>query len=71
MDKSKIFDEPSSVTAKEGEVRVDGPDGVNVSLTPEAALESGERLIEEAATAAGQRWLRELPHHEQDEPAPR
>jgi len=71
MDKSKIFDEPSSVTAKEGEVRVDGPDGVDVSLTPEAALESGERLIEEAETAAGQRLLRELPHHEQDEPAPR
>jgi len=45
---------PSKVTAEEGEVHVDGPDGVAVALTPEAALETSERLLDGAATAQGQ-----------------
>jgi hypothetical protein len=61
MDKNETYDEPSSVSAKDGEVHVDGPDGVDVSLTPEAAVESGERLIDQAATAAGQRYFRDRP----------
>ena len=52
MDKTETYDEPSSVSAKEGRVHVDGPDAVDVALTPEAAAESGERLIDQAATAA-------------------
>lgn len=68
MDKNETYDEPSVVTAKDGEVHVDGPDAVDVALTPEAAAESGERLIEQAATAAGQRYFQDMPHREQEEP---
>jgi len=39
-------------------VIVDGPDGVAVSLTPEAAIETGERLQDSGVEAAGQRHLR-------------
>ena len=67
MDKNELYDEPSSVSAKAGEVHVDGPDGVEVALTPEAAAESGERLIDQAATAAGQRYFRGSPHQEAEE----
>jgi hypothetical protein len=66
MDKNETYDDPSSVDAKDGKVQVDGPDAVDVTLTPEAAAESGERLIEGAAQAAGQRRLRGMPHQEQD-----
>lgn len=66
MDKNETYDDPSSVNAKDGKVQVDGPDSVDVTLTPEAAAESGERLIEGAAQAAGQRRLRGMPHQEQD-----
>src|SRR5205085_1107354 len=44
MDHSCLHDEPSKVDAEEGEVIVDGPDGVAVSLTPEAAIETSHRL---------------------------
>jgi len=48
------YDEPSEVTAEEGEVLVNGPDGVAVSLTPEAADETSQRLLYAAAEAKGQ-----------------
>lgn len=48
----KVYDEPSTVESEEGQVFVDGPDGVAVSLTPEAAEETGERLIDNAVDAA-------------------
>jgi hypothetical protein len=50
----KIYNEPSEVTAEKGEVLVDGPDGVAVSLTPEAAVETSNRLLDGAAHAQGQ-----------------
>ena len=56
----ETFNKPSDVVAARGKVLVDGPDGVDVALTPEAALETGERLIDKAATAAGQRRLAKL-----------
>lgn len=49
-----IHDEPSEVTAEEGEVMVDGPNGVAVSLTPDAAAETSQRLLFGAAKARGQ-----------------
>jgi hypothetical protein len=49
----KIHDEPSNVTNKKGAVIVDGPNGVDLSLTPEAAVKTGADLIENAADAKG------------------
>lgn len=51
----EIYDEPSAVGAEAGAVTVDGPDGVAVALTPEAAAETSQRLLDGAAEAAGQR----------------
>ena len=52
MDKAHCT--PSDVVAEEGEVIVEGPDGVAYSLTPEAAEESSHRLLDGAAQARGQ-----------------
>jgi len=56
--KHPLFDQPSEVAAEEGQVVVDGPDGVAVSLTPEAAAETSDRLLDRAAEAAGQRFMK-------------
>jgi len=45
----------SEVTAEQGEVIIDGPDGVAISMTPEAAEETGRRLQDSARVAAEQR----------------
>ena len=50
-----IYDVPSDVAAKDGAVTVNGPDGVAVSFTPEAAADTSDRLLDAAATAQGQR----------------
>jgi hypothetical protein len=46
--------EASEVTAEQGEVIVEGPDGVAVTLTPDAAEETGKRLIKAASEARAQ-----------------
>ncbi|HEX8468833.1 MAG TPA: hypothetical protein VF620_13615 [Allosphingosinicella sp.] len=51
----KLYDTPSEVTVEGGNVAVEGPDGVNVLLTPEAALETSDRLLDGATEAHGQR----------------
>ena len=60
MTEKELFDEASHVSSNDGHVLVDGPDGVDVAMTPEAAEETGNRLIEQAVTAAGQRHFRKL-----------
>ena len=50
----KPYDEPSDVAAKDGAVSVKGPDAVDVALTPDAADETGDRLIQGARDARGQ-----------------
>ena len=50
----ELFDEPTEVSAKGGEVILDGPDGVDVKLTPAAARETSNRLWDGAAKAKGQ-----------------
>jgi hypothetical protein len=51
----ELFDQATEVSAKDGEVILDGPDGVDVKLTPEAARETSTRLWDGAAKAKAQR----------------
>lgn len=67
MNKHPPYDEPSSVEAVNGAVHVDGPDAVDVALTPEAAEETSERLLGQAFKARGQRRMKNYPHRGQDE----
>ena len=53
----KVHAEPSTVAADGEQVVVDGPDGVAVTLTAEAAEETGHRLISSASEAAGFKHL--------------
>lgn len=65
-DKSTIYDEPSDVSAVDGAVALDGPDAVDVAMTPEAAEETSDRLSEQAIKARGQRRLGRMTHRPQD-----
>ena len=58
----ELYDEPTKVSAKDGEVILDGPDGVDVKLTPNAARKTSDRLLDGALKAQGQKKLRNLPH---------
>lgn len=49
----EAHDEPSEVTVEEGQVVVDGPGAVAVTLTPAAAIETGDRLQAAAIVALG------------------
>ena len=55
MSAPKPHNRPSRVVAEEGEVLVEGPDGIALSLTPEAAEETSHRLLDGAARAIGQK----------------
>jgi hypothetical protein len=61
-----VYPDASEVHATDGAVEVDGPDAVDVAMTPEAAEETSERLIDEAVRARGQRRLRHLNHRAKD-----
>ena len=60
--KDPVFEQPSDVAAVDGSVEVDGPDAVDVALSPEAAEETSERLLSGAFKARGQRRLKDDPH---------
>jgi len=62
MSKDRVYDDPSVVAAIDGAVELDGPDAVDVAMTPEAAEETSERLLGEAVKARGQRRLKNYPH---------
>jgi hypothetical protein len=51
LDVTEAYSEPMTVRVVDGEVVVLGPDAVAVSLTPDAAEESGRRLVEAAGEA--------------------
>ena len=67
MSKDRVYDDPSVVTAVDGAVEMNGPDAVDVAMTPEAAEETSERLLGEAFKARGQRRLKNYPHRGQEE----
>ena len=69
MGKHELYDDPSNVAAEQGEVSVDGPDGVAVSLTPEAAVETGGRLIDAAPKLQDSAWRRDRPNRTRREQA--
>lgn len=50
----RAYDEPTKVGAVDGEVTLDGPDGVGVSMTPRAARETARRLDAKADKADDQ-----------------
>ena len=53
MSDDHIYDEPSKVTAEDGAI-VDGPDGVDLKLTIDAADETSQRLLDAAMKVRGQ-----------------
>lgn len=52
-----VYDEASEVDAKDGTVVVKGPNRVDLRLTPTAAEETSERLLQGAMKARGQRYF--------------
>ena len=59
MGDKEVYSDPSEVSAEDGVVNVDGPDSVDVALTPEAARETSDRLLEGAMVAQGQKHFEE------------
>lgn len=57
MSGDEIYDAPSEVTAENGAVRVKGPGEVDVRLTPEAAEETSNRMLEGSMKARGQAYF--------------
>lgn len=55
MGSEAAYDTPTETNAVEGEVVLLGPNGIAVSMTPEAAEETGRRLIRTAEAARRQR----------------
>lgn len=53
-DPQTSLDAPGTATAELGQVLLDGPDGVAVAMTPDAAEETGRRLVAAAEEARGQ-----------------
>ena len=62
MTEKQIYEKPSVVTAEDGDVLVKGPDDVDFGLTPDAAEETSNRLLEESMKARGQRRFKDYPH---------
>lgn len=62
MADDRVYDEATKVTAQDGEVILDGPDGVDVKVTPEAAEQTAVNLEDAAVEARGQRHFKKMPH---------
>ena len=65
MGDDKLYDDATKVTAEDGEVILDGPDGVDVKVTPEAAEQTAINLEDAAVEARGQRRFKKMPHRSQ------
>lgn len=56
----KPCDEPLRAIPKNGIVHLEGGCGVSVDLTPPAALQTGDNLIDSSAIAIGQQRVEEM-----------
>lgn len=63
---ARPYSVPSKVSAEDGEVVVDGPNGFALSFTPEAAIETSDRLLAAATEAKGQQVKRREANREHD-----
>jgi len=61
-DKRTVYPDASEVDAVDGAVEMNGPDNVDIAMTPEAAEETSDRLTDQAVKARGQRRLRKMAH---------
>lgn len=57
MPNSEVHEEPCEVAAEDGLVLIRVSDSVDVRLTPEAAEETSNRLLEAAMKARGQNYF--------------
>lgn len=57
MPSKTIYDESGKVSAEDGVVHLDGPDAVDVRLTPDAAEEISDRLLNGVLKARGQAFF--------------
>lgn len=48
------------MTAEDGRVKLDGPDSVDVTMTPEAAEETADRIVDQAVMARGRRIMKQI-----------
>ncbi|WP_311271190.1 hypothetical protein [Sphingobium sp. WCS2017Hpa-17] len=54
-----VYEEGGKAFAEEGQVMLDGPDGVAVSMTPQAAEDTARELLRAAVEAKSQISLRD------------
>lgn len=47
----RTYNKPSEVVAELGRVLVDGPDSIDLAFSPDAAVETGARLIDQGEKA--------------------
>jgi hypothetical protein len=51
--KTRLYDQPSEISVEQGQVHIDGPGGVAVALTADAAAETSDRLLIAAVAVKG------------------
>ena len=61
MSDENVYSEPTEVTVEDDVIALDGPDGVDVKLTAEAAEETSDRLLDGVVKARGNRIMKKLP----------
>ena len=54
MSQAYVYEEGGKAFAEEGQVMLDGPDGVAVSMTPDAAEDTAKELLRAALDARNQ-----------------
>ncbi|MEC3911561.1 hypothetical protein U5A82_14130 [Sphingobium sp. CR2-8] len=55
MREKGVYEEAGKAVAEQGQVMLDGPDGIAISMTPEAAEGTAHALLRAASDAKAQR----------------